>query len=86
MLDVPAEKERINSEIEKLNRERVEIAVKIQADVKVLYCVSKVFEVLPLKARDTFFSDFPFYVYLVISSWSDDSCCKVFNLFSLEMS
>ena len=43
MLDVPAEKERINSEIEKLNRERVEIAVKIQTDVKVLYCVSKVF-------------------------------------------
>lgn len=43
MLDVPAEKERINLEIEKLNRERVEIAVKIQADVKVLYCVCKVF-------------------------------------------
>lgn len=39
MLDVPAEKERINSEIEKLNKQRVEAVVKIQTDVKVLLVV-----------------------------------------------
>ena len=43
VLDVPAEKERINSEIEKLNKQRVEIVVKIQTDVKVLWCVRKVY-------------------------------------------
>ena len=41
VLDVPAEKERINSEIEKLNKQRVETVVKIQTDVKVLWCSVK---------------------------------------------
>jgi hypothetical protein len=44
MPDIAAEKERINAEVEKLNRERVDIAVKMQTQVKVwwnrqLYCI-----------------------------------------------
>jgi hypothetical protein len=35
MPDIATEKERINSEIEKLNRERVETALKMQIEVKV---------------------------------------------------
>jgi hypothetical protein len=35
MPDIAAEKERINAEVEKLNRERVDIAVKMQTQVKV---------------------------------------------------